>query len=81
MTLHPRPSSPSFRSVTGSMARAHLHRHRVFNPATGAVQAEVALADDAVIADAIASAPRGYEVWSGYSIAKRRACCSRSASC
>ncbi|KJL24322.1 Methylmalonate-semialdehyde dehydrogenase [acylating] [Microbacterium azadirachtae] len=45
----------------------------VFNPATGSVQAEVALADDAEIAAAIASANAGYRVWSGYSIAKRQA--------
>ncbi|HKT55162.1 MAG TPA: aldehyde dehydrogenase family protein, partial [Microbacterium sp.] len=45
----------------------------VFNPATGAVQAEVALADDAEIASAIASAERGYRVWSQLSIAKRQA--------
>ncbi|MRX43420.1 aldehyde dehydrogenase family protein, partial [Agromyces kandeliae] len=43
----------------------------VFNPATGAVRAEVALADQAEIDAAIASAQRGFEVWSGYSIAKR----------
>ena len=43
----------------------------VYNPATGVVQAEVALADQAEIDEAIASAQRGYEVWSGYSIAKR----------
>jgi malonate-semialdehyde dehydrogenase (acetylating)/methylmalonate-semialdehyde dehydrogenase len=45
----------------------------VYNPATGAVQAEVALADEAEIADAIASAERGFHVWSQYSIAKRQA--------
>ncbi|HEX6955309.1 MAG TPA: aldehyde dehydrogenase family protein, partial [Agromyces sp.] len=44
----------------------------VYNPATGAVQAEVALADQAEIDEAIASAQRGFEVWSGYSIAKRQ---------
>ncbi len=44
----------------------------VFNPATGAVQAQVALADQAEIDEAIASAQRGFEVWSGYSIAKRQ---------
>nr|WP_154923220.1 CoA-acylating methylmalonate-semialdehyde dehydrogenase [Microbacterium testaceum] len=44
----------------------------VYNPATGAVQAHVALADAAEIADAIASAERGFAVWSGYSIAKRQ---------
>ena len=45
----------------------------VFNPATGAVQAEVLLGDDAVIASAIASAERGAKVWGGLSIAKRQA--------
>ncbi|QEW02256.1 CoA-acylating methylmalonate-semialdehyde dehydrogenase [Microbacterium lushaniae] len=45
----------------------------VFNPATGAVQAEVALADQAEIDEALASAQRGYQLWSGYSIAKRQA--------
>jgi malonate-semialdehyde dehydrogenase (acetylating)/methylmalonate-semialdehyde dehydrogenase len=45
----------------------------VYNPATGAVQAEVALADEGEIADAIASAEAGFRVWSKYSIAKRQA--------
>lgn len=45
----------------------------VYNPATGAVHAEVALADEAEIAAAIASAGAGFEVWSRYSIAKRQA--------
>ncbi|WP_282845602.1 CoA-acylating methylmalonate-semialdehyde dehydrogenase [Microbacterium oxydans] len=45
----------------------------VHNPATGKVTGLVALADDAEIADAIASARRGFEVWSGYSIARRQA--------
>ncbi|GAA2934122.1 CoA-acylating methylmalonate-semialdehyde dehydrogenase [Microbacterium luteolum] len=44
----------------------------VFNPATGAVQAHVALADQAEIDAAIASADAGFRVWSGYSIAKRQ---------
>jgi len=44
----------------------------VFNPATGVVSAEVALADDAEIAAAIASAQAGFEVWSRYSIARRQ---------
>ncbi|MFF2271970.1 CoA-acylating methylmalonate-semialdehyde dehydrogenase [Agromyces sp. NPDC058136] len=44
----------------------------VYNPATGAVQAEVALADQAEIDEAIASAQAGYLVWSEYSIAKRQ---------
>ncbi|MCT2223188.1 CoA-acylating methylmalonate-semialdehyde dehydrogenase [Microbacterium paraoxydans] len=44
----------------------------VYNPATGAVSAHVALADQAEIDEAIASADRGYRVWKGYSIAKRQ---------
>ena len=44
----------------------------VFNPATGAVRALVALADQAEIDEAIASAHAGYKAWSGYSIAKRQ---------
>ncbi|MFT4306060.1 MAG: CoA-acylating methylmalonate-semialdehyde dehydrogenase [Microbacterium sp.] len=44
----------------------------VYNPATGAVQAEVALADQEQIDEAIASAARGFAVWSRYSIAKRQ---------
>lgn len=44
----------------------------VFNPATGAVQSRVALADQAEIDEAIASAQRGFELWSGWSIAKRQ---------
>ncbi|WP_308492826.1 CoA-acylating methylmalonate-semialdehyde dehydrogenase [Microbacterium terrisoli] len=45
----------------------------VFNPATGAVSARVALADDAEIAAAVASAQAGFEVWSRFSVAKRQA--------
>ncbi|MCP2636027.1 CoA-acylating methylmalonate-semialdehyde dehydrogenase [Microbacterium sp. HD4P20] len=45
----------------------------VYNPATGAVSAHVALADEADINEAIASAVRGYQEWSSYSIAKRQA--------
>jgi malonate-semialdehyde dehydrogenase (acetylating)/methylmalonate-semialdehyde dehydrogenase len=44
----------------------------VFNPATGEVSANVALADEAEIAAAVASAQRGFETWSRYSIAKRQ---------
>ncbi|MCJ1709150.1 CoA-acylating methylmalonate-semialdehyde dehydrogenase [Microbacterium sp. VKM Ac-2923] len=44
----------------------------VYNPATGAVQAHVALADEAEVDAAIASAQRGFEVWSEYSIARRQ---------
>lgn len=45
----------------------------VYNPATGAVQAEVALADQTEIDQAIASAQRGYQVWKDYSMARRQA--------
>ncbi|WP_019179773.1 CoA-acylating methylmalonate-semialdehyde dehydrogenase [Microbacterium yannicii] len=45
----------------------------VFNPATGAETARVALADEAEVAAAIASAKSGFAVWSGFSIAKRQA--------
>lgn len=44
----------------------------VFNPATGAVTANVALADHAETEAAIASARRGFEAWSGWSVAKRQ---------
>jgi malonate-semialdehyde dehydrogenase (acetylating)/methylmalonate-semialdehyde dehydrogenase len=44
----------------------------VYNPATGAVRAQVGLADQAEIDEAIASADAGFRVWSGYSIAKRQ---------
>lgn len=44
----------------------------VFNPATGVVQARVALADEAEVAAAIASAEAGFRVWSRFSIAKRQ---------
>ncbi|WP_447948902.1 CoA-acylating methylmalonate-semialdehyde dehydrogenase [Microbacterium aurum] len=44
----------------------------VFNPATGEVTGRVALADETEIAAAIASAKRGFEEWSGWSVAKRQ---------
>ncbi len=44
----------------------------VFNPATGAVRAHVVLADDVDVDAAVASAERGFAVWSGFSIAKRQ---------
>jgi malonate-semialdehyde dehydrogenase (acetylating)/methylmalonate-semialdehyde dehydrogenase len=44
----------------------------VYNPATGAVSAHLGLADETEIAEALASAERGFEVWKGYSIAKRQ---------
>lgn len=44
----------------------------VYNPATGEVQAYVALADEAEIKEAIASAQRGFELWSEFSVAKRQ---------
>ncbi len=45
----------------------------VYNPATGAQTARVALADQAEVDAAVASAQRGFEVWSTFSIAKRQA--------
>ncbi len=53
----------------------------VYNPATGAVQAHVALADEAEVDAAIASAERGFAVWRGFRSRSGRGCCSRSASC
>jgi malonate-semialdehyde dehydrogenase (acetylating)/methylmalonate-semialdehyde dehydrogenase len=44
----------------------------VYNPATGAQSAELSLADAAEIEDALASAQRGFEVWSRLSMAKRQ---------
>ncbi|MFF0911653.1 CoA-acylating methylmalonate-semialdehyde dehydrogenase [Microbacterium enclense] len=44
----------------------------VYNPATGAAQAHVALADQADVDAALASAERGFAEWSGYSIARRQ---------
>lgn len=44
----------------------------VFNPALGVATAQVALADQAEIDAAIASAQRGFEVWAEFSIAKRQ---------
>lgn len=44
----------------------------IYNPATGAVTAHVALANDEEIETAIASAQRGFETWSNYSISKRQ---------
>ncbi|MEV4687120.1 CoA-acylating methylmalonate-semialdehyde dehydrogenase [Microbacterium sp. LWH3-1.2] len=44
----------------------------VYNPATGAVSARVALADEAEIDGAIASAEAGFRVWKEFSIAKRQ---------
>ncbi len=44
----------------------------VHNPATGAVRAHVALADQADVTAALASAGRGLAEWSAFSIAKRQ---------
>lgn len=44
----------------------------VHNPATGEVHAQVALAEPADIDAAVASARRGYEVWSEMSMARRQ---------
>ncbi|UJP09925.1 CoA-acylating methylmalonate-semialdehyde dehydrogenase [Microbacterium sp. KUDC0406] len=56
----------------GEQTPAGARTAPVHNPATGEVTAQLALADDAVIAQAITSAQRGFEAWSGYSIAKRQ---------
>lgn len=45
----------------------------VYNPATGELSAHVALADETEVAEAIASAERGFAVWGGWSIARRQA--------
>jgi malonate-semialdehyde dehydrogenase (acetylating)/methylmalonate-semialdehyde dehydrogenase len=44
----------------------------VYNPATGTVSANVGLASQDEIDEAIASAERGFQVWKGYSIARRQ---------
>ncbi|MCW2289295.1 methylmalonate-semialdehyde dehydrogenase [acylating] [Leucobacter luti] len=44
----------------------------VYNPATGELQAHVALASEAEISAAIQSAQRGFETWSAFSMAKRQ---------
>lgn len=44
----------------------------IHNPATGRITGRVALADEAEIQAAIASAEAGFATWSGYSIAKRQ---------
>ena len=44
----------------------------VYNPATGAVSGRVKLADEPVIAKAIASAEAGFAAWSALSMAKRQ---------
>jgi malonate-semialdehyde dehydrogenase (acetylating)/methylmalonate-semialdehyde dehydrogenase len=44
----------------------------VYNPATGAVTGRVALADEAEVDAAIASAQAGFAVWGQYSVAKRQ---------
>jgi len=56
----------------GAAASSSGRNAPVYNPATGAVQAHVALADDADVEAAVASAERGFAEWSGYSIAKRQ---------
>ncbi|MFJ6653799.1 CoA-acylating methylmalonate-semialdehyde dehydrogenase [Microbacterium sp. NPDC091313] len=45
----------------------------VFNPATGQLTGRAALADEAEVAEALASAERGAAVWGEYSVAKRQA--------
>lgn len=44
----------------------------VFNPASGRITGEVALADEADVAAALTSAQRGFREWSGCSIARRQ---------
>jgi len=59
--------------IDGAPRASHSGRTApVHNPATGAQTASVALADQAEIDAAIASAERGAKVWAGYSIAKRQ---------
>ena len=59
--------------IDGADVASHSGRTApVYNPATGAVTAEVALADQAEIDAAIASAVRGFHTWSAFSIAKRQ---------
>ena len=59
--------------IDGAIRESHSGRTApVFNPATGRESARVALADQAEIDEAIASAQRGFELWSSYSIAKRQ---------
>ncbi|MDQ1115078.1 acyl-CoA reductase-like NAD-dependent aldehyde dehydrogenase [Microbacterium testaceum] len=54
----------------------------VYNPATGAVRAHVALADDADVEAAIASAPSaGSRCGAGSRSRSARRCCSPSVSC
>ncbi|MGO1538897.1 MAG: CoA-acylating methylmalonate-semialdehyde dehydrogenase [Leucobacter sp.] len=48
------------------------HTAPVYNPATGEVQSHVALANEEEIAEAVASAQRGFETWSALSMAKRQ---------
>lgn len=76
----PRPAQASLSAtpeiphwIDGAQRPSHSGRTApVYNPATGAVTANVALADQAEIDEAIASADRGFQVWKGYSIAKRQ---------
>ncbi|WP_270353649.1 CoA-acylating methylmalonate-semialdehyde dehydrogenase [Microbacterium testaceum] len=56
----------------GAAASASGRTAPVHNPATGAVRAHVALADQADITAALASAGRGFAAWSAFSIAKRQ---------
>lgn len=59
--------------IDGALVAASGQRTAdVFNPATGARTARVALADQGDIDRAVASARRGFEEWSEWSIAKRQ---------
>lgn len=58
--------------IDGAPSASGARTAPVYNPATGQVKAEVALADQAEIDAAIASAQRGFAEWSTWSIAKRQ---------
>lgn len=59
--------------IDGAERASHSGRTApVFNPALGVATKNVALADQAEVDAAIASAQRGFAVWSEYSIAKRQ---------
>lgn len=59
--------------IDGREKETRSGRHApVHNPATGAMTGKVSLADDDDVADAIASAQRGFHVWRRFSAAKRQ---------
>ncbi|MGO1769118.1 MAG: CoA-acylating methylmalonate-semialdehyde dehydrogenase [Microbacterium sp.] len=59
--------------IDGESRESSARTAVVFNPATGEASARVALAGEEDVGAAVASAQRGYEVWSRFSIAKRQA--------